>query len=119
MTLNNEFINPVFQRNNVFDIAATAKGCEDWCGIDIVCVGDYVDKLFGDPDDCTKYYECAPLDLVHRECSPGLAFDCLRKRCDWDYLSVCQPPCPTTQKSKFVFNIEHTRLLSRATSEPV
>ena len=72
------------------------KVCEDWCGIDIDCADHNAEK-FGDPEDCTKYYECWNLDLLHRDCPEGLVFDCESKVCNWDYESTCQTTCPTEQ----------------------
>ena len=81
----------------VLTVTLATKVCEDFCGVGIDCLRNNVDK-FGDPVDCTKYYECWNFNLYHNDCPAGLVFDCERKLCDWDWASTCQPPCPEAGK---------------------
>ena len=66
--------------------------CDELCGVDIDCA-EHDGETFGDPEDCTKYFECLDSELVHKDCSARLFFDCERKVCDFDYQATCQHVC--------------------------
>ena len=56
-------------------------------------------KIFGDPDSCSHYYQCASggVTVNKFQCSSGLLFDTNTSVCVWPHDNpVCEPPCPST-----------------------
>jgi hypothetical protein len=48
-----------------------------------------LDGLYGEPADCTKYYECLDCQLSVLLCPDGLHFDDTEKYCRDPYLAEC------------------------------
>ncbi|XP_078603234.1 putative endochitinase [Branchiostoma floridae x Branchiostoma japonicum] len=58
-------------------------------GPDPACAGKVDGKVFGDPDDCTKFHTCSSGQLSKFSCPTGLVFNQERLMCDKAENSKC------------------------------
>ena len=87
------------QFENLISICLSVTGSQGRtvpCNVPKGCNGTTV--LFGDPENCTHYYQCIHEKFQRRPCAPGTEFDITTSQCvSKHHPRVCQPPCPTTQ----------------------
>ena len=55
----------------------------NYCPIPENFCADKPDGMYADPNDCTKFYQCAAGEDFHQQCSPPTIFDPYHKICNW------------------------------------